>query len=142
MARAALPDVGTRQLEAVLALAEYGSFVAAAARLRLSQPALTRNAHGAGTAWYLSTKPDTATLRRILVDVLAHAGVEVEEPPAGVEVVVRRSSSGTWRILLNHADSEATVHARGIDALTGERVDGVLALPAGAVRIVRTDAVG
>lgn len=43
MARTALPDVGTRQLEAVLALAEYGSFVAAAARLRLSQPALTRS---------------------------------------------------------------------------------------------------
>jgi DNA-binding transcriptional LysR family regulator len=42
MARAALPDVGARQLEAVLALAEYGSFVAAAARLRISQPALTR----------------------------------------------------------------------------------------------------
>jgi DNA-binding transcriptional LysR family regulator len=43
MARAAPPDVGTRQLEAVLALAEYGSFVAAAARLRISQPALTRS---------------------------------------------------------------------------------------------------
>src|SRR6185312_15969211 len=43
MARTAPPDVGTRQLEAVLALAEYGSFVAAAARLRLSQPALTRS---------------------------------------------------------------------------------------------------
>lgn len=40
--RGTSPDVGSRQLEAVLALAEYGSFVAAAARLRLSQPALTR----------------------------------------------------------------------------------------------------
>lgn len=42
MRRATLPDFSARQLEAVLALAEYGSFVAAAARLRLSQPALTR----------------------------------------------------------------------------------------------------
>ncbi len=42
MTRTALPDVGARQLEAVLALAEYGSFVAAASRLRMSQPALTR----------------------------------------------------------------------------------------------------
>jgi DNA-binding transcriptional LysR family regulator len=40
--RATLPDLSARQLEAVLALAEYGSFVAAAARLRISQPALTR----------------------------------------------------------------------------------------------------
>jgi len=43
MPRAALPDFSARQLEAVLALTEYGSFVAAAARLRLSQPALTRS---------------------------------------------------------------------------------------------------
>jgi DNA-binding transcriptional LysR family regulator len=43
MPRPALPDFSARQLEAVLALAEYGSFVAAAARLRLSQPALTRS---------------------------------------------------------------------------------------------------
>ena len=42
MQRATLPDISARQLEAVLALAEYGSFVAAAARLRLSQPTLTR----------------------------------------------------------------------------------------------------
>ncbi|MBX3499323.1 MAG: LysR family transcriptional regulator [Alphaproteobacteria bacterium] len=40
--RTALPDFTARQLEAVLALVEYGSFVAAAARLRISQPALTR----------------------------------------------------------------------------------------------------
>lgn len=43
MLRAALPDFSARQLEAVLALVEYGSFVAAAARLRISQPALTRS---------------------------------------------------------------------------------------------------
>ncbi len=42
MMHAALPDFSARQLEAVLALVEYGSFVAAAARLRVSQPALTR----------------------------------------------------------------------------------------------------
>lgn len=42
MQRATLPDISARQLEAVLALVEYGSFVAAAARLRLSQPTLTR----------------------------------------------------------------------------------------------------
>jgi DNA-binding transcriptional LysR family regulator len=43
LARAARPDFSARQLEAVLALVEYGSFVAAAARLRQSQPALTRS---------------------------------------------------------------------------------------------------
>jgi DNA-binding transcriptional LysR family regulator len=42
LTRTAIPDFSARQLEAVLALVEYGSFVAAAARLRMSQPALTR----------------------------------------------------------------------------------------------------
>lgn len=42
MATPALPDLSARQLEAVLAVAEYGSFIAASARLRISQPALTR----------------------------------------------------------------------------------------------------
>ena len=42
MPQTKLPDLGTRQLLAVLAIAEYGSFVAAAALLKTSQPALTR----------------------------------------------------------------------------------------------------
>lgn len=37
-----IPDIGARQLAAVLAVAENGSFVAAAAQLHMSQPALTR----------------------------------------------------------------------------------------------------
>ncbi len=36
------PDVSARQLRAVLAVAEYRSFIAAAAFLKISQPALTR----------------------------------------------------------------------------------------------------
>src|SRR4029077_6698240 len=36
------PDVTARQLRAVLAVAEYRSFIAAAAFLKTSQPALTR----------------------------------------------------------------------------------------------------
>ncbi|MEM1313017.1 MAG: LysR substrate-binding domain-containing protein [Pseudomonadota bacterium] len=42
MAAHRIPDIGARQLEAVLAVAENRSFVAAAAQLRVSQPALTR----------------------------------------------------------------------------------------------------
>jgi len=38
----ALPDVNSRQLRSVLAVAEYRSFIAAAAFLKTSQPALTR----------------------------------------------------------------------------------------------------
>jgi DNA-binding transcriptional LysR family regulator len=36
------PDITSRQLQTVLAVAEYASFIAAAARLKTSQPAVTR----------------------------------------------------------------------------------------------------
>jgi DNA-binding transcriptional LysR family regulator len=42
MPHASFPDLSTRQLVAVLAVAEYGSFMAAAALLKTSQPTLTR----------------------------------------------------------------------------------------------------
>src|SRR5882724_5840689 len=42
MRRDALPDLGSRELMAVIAVAEYRSFMAAAASLNLSQPAMTR----------------------------------------------------------------------------------------------------
>ena len=42
MQASSLPDVNSRQLRAVLAVAEYRSFIAAAAFLKTSQPALTR----------------------------------------------------------------------------------------------------
>lgn len=38
----ATPDLTSRQLQTILALAEYGSFIAAAALLKTSQPAVTR----------------------------------------------------------------------------------------------------
>ena len=43
MEQGPIPDIGSRQIAAVLAVAEYRSFVAAAASLRMSQPALTRS---------------------------------------------------------------------------------------------------
>ena len=42
MPPANVPDLTARQLHAVLAVAEYNSFIAAAAFLKTSQPALTR----------------------------------------------------------------------------------------------------
>ncbi len=42
MPPAPIPDLTARQLHSVLAVAEYNSFIAAAAFLKTSQPALTR----------------------------------------------------------------------------------------------------
>jgi DNA-binding transcriptional LysR family regulator len=42
MKSSGIPDLTSRQLQTVLALAEYGSFIAAASLLKTSQPAVTR----------------------------------------------------------------------------------------------------
>lgn len=42
MPQEALPDISSRQLRAVVAVAQYRSFIAAATALKLSQPAITR----------------------------------------------------------------------------------------------------
>jgi DNA-binding transcriptional LysR family regulator len=42
MATSGTPDLTSRQLQTILALAEYGSFIAAASLLKTSQPAVTR----------------------------------------------------------------------------------------------------
>lgn len=42
MPRETLPDISSRQLLAVVAVAQYRSFIAAATALRMSQPAITR----------------------------------------------------------------------------------------------------
>jgi beta-galactosidase len=69
-------------------------------------PAVTRNAVGAGAAWYLATSPDADTLARLLADAARQAGVApVLDLPAGVERVRR----GETVFVLNHTDSDVTV---------------------------------
>jgi beta-galactosidase len=61
--------------------------------------------------------------------------------PRDVEVVRRTGESGTYVFAINHTASDAKVplDAYGTELLTGERVAGRLAVPAGAVRVVRLD---
>jgi beta-galactosidase len=105
-------------------------------------PAVTRNA----SAWYVSTRLASEDLERLLASVCDHAGVASacgSVPPPGVEVV-RRAAPGqgaraSWLFAVNHGDEPASLPASGLELLTGEEVAGRLALPAGAVAIVRED---
>ena len=56
-------------------------------------------------------------------------------------MVQRNGESGTYVFVVNHTASEAKVplDAAGTELLTGERAAGRLAVPAGAVRVVRLD---
>ncbi|MFG2648183.1 beta-galactosidase [Streptomyces sp. NPDC048436] len=105
-------------------------------------PAVTRHQLGEGTAWYVSTRLTAADLDPLLAAACADAGVaERPELPRDVEVVTRHGDTGTYVFAINHTESDAKVplDAHGTELLTGERAAGRLAVPAGAVRVVRLD---
>ncbi|GGP94803.1 beta-galactosidase [Streptomyces roseolilacinus] len=106
------------------------------------RPAVTRHRLGRGTAWYVSTRLDAAGLDAVLDLACADAGVARRTGlPRDVEVVRRAGDSGRYVFAINHtaADAEVPLEGAGTELLGGGRVDGPLAVPAGAVRIVRLD---
>jgi len=130
------------------ALAEIGSGPLAGI------PAVVRNDFGAGTAWYVSTRPDPATLREILRRAAADAGVGFDtETPDTLELVRREAADGTrYLFAINHGDAAAAVPDRPegpgenppgrVDLLTGESFAGPAEVAAGAVRVLRTGRAG
>ena len=101
-------------------------------------PAVTRNERGDGSAWYVSTRTTGADLDGLVRAVLDDAGVALPvEHPAGLEVVVRHGDDVDFTFFVNHGDAEAdVVTGQGTELITGDTVDGRLAVPAGAVRVV------
>jgi beta-galactosidase len=92
-------------------------------------PAITRNTHGRGTAWYVSTRVDADGLSAVLAPVLAEAGIE--QPGAGhpqLEVIERAGEAGRYTVYINHADEPATL----------ETADGPLTISAGGTHVSRS----
>ncbi|MFD7975585.1 beta-galactosidase [Streptomyces sp. NPDC059071] len=104
-------------------------------------PAVTRHRLGRGTAWYVSTRPDAAALDHILGAACEDAGVATRPLPRDVEVVRRAGEEGRFLFALNHSaeDAKVPLEGPGTELLSGTPVDGHVAVPAGAVRVVRLD---
>ncbi|SCG54542.1 beta-galactosidase [Micromonospora halophytica] len=102
-------------------------------------PAVTRHRYGAGAAWYVSTRPDDETYRRLMVEAAHAAGVGPVCPaaPPGVEAVRRRAGEASWLFLVNHTDRPQRIPADGMDLLTDTPVDGEVVVPAGGVAVIR-----
>jgi beta-galactosidase len=111
------------------------------------RPAVTRrvlDGEGAGeggSAWYLSTLPDDATLGGLLEDVLSAASVgpAVDGLPVGVEATRRSEGSTSWLFLLNHTDDEQSVPAGGYDLVADAIIDGTVRLAPGGVAVLRQE---
>ena len=105
-------------------------------------PAATRHRLGAGTATYLGTRPDPASMARLLAATCAAAGVRpAATVPAGVEAVRRTGEAGSFLFLLNHHAAAVTVPlpGPGTDLLDGRRHEGALELPARGVAVLREE---
>ncbi|TFC07731.1 beta-galactosidase [Cryobacterium mannosilyticum] len=104
-------------------------------------PAVTRNPHGAGTAWYLATALEAGALRDLMRTVAQQARVTAVGPESdgSVEVVRRTSATASYLFIINHGGIELTLPAAGHELITGEPVGRVVRVPAGAVRVIRED---
>ncbi|MFJ7043428.1 beta-galactosidase [Streptomyces sp. NPDC101112] len=101
-------------------------------------PAVTRQRHGDGTAWYLATRPDPETLAALLHRIREEARVAPEHPvPEGIEVVRRRGAEAHYLFLIDHGGKGADVPAEGVELLTGTPVAGVVTVPPGGVAVIR-----
>ncbi|WP_216853275.1 beta-galactosidase [Phytoactinopolyspora halotolerans] len=105
-------------------------------------PATTRHRYGSGTAYYLSTVPDPASVRGVLERLCDDAGVQRPlgvRPPADVEVVVRRGANADYVFVLNHGDTPVEVTGPGEDLVTSTTTTGGLTVAPGGYAVVRTD---
>ncbi|OIH92503.1 beta-galactosidase [Curtobacterium sp. MCBA15_001] len=103
-------------------------------------PAVTRNAVGAGGAWYVSTVLEDDARSALLRQVLDAAGVRpdpVAEP--GLEVVRRRDDQHEWVFLLNHSDHQVAHTVTGHELVVDRPVDGATVVAPGGTQIIRTD---
>ena len=88
-----------------------------------SRPALTRRSHGSGSAWYLSTCPEPAALRKMFDEILAEAGIySVDVGERMVEIVTRTNGVTDYVFLLNHGTEPVvlTVAPGALNLLSGE----------------------
>jgi beta-galactosidase len=101
-------------------------------------PAITRNRHGRGSAYYLATRLDQAEMARLLHEVWTRAGVRPAfEAPAGVEATRRLGDDGSFLFLLNHSSEPAKVAVDGgHEVLSGRALDGGLELGAREVGLI------
>lgn len=104
-------------------------------------PAVTRNAFGDGTAWYLGTSLGKETLLEVVSDAARHAGIPTTGS-RGVEAVERVAGDSRYLFFINHTTQDYKHRVTGTELVLGTAVADVVVVPAGAVRVVRTDSPG
>ncbi|GGK90510.1 beta-galactosidase [Salinibacterium xinjiangense] len=101
------------------------------------QPAATSNVFGEGRAIYVATALDDDSYAELMAGALTEAGVVGHALGRDVEVVSRSNDTDRFVFVINHSDREVSFTGTGTELTTGERVEGTVFVPAGAVRVLR-----
>ncbi|OXS55583.1 hypothetical protein B1A99_22965 [Cohnella sp. CIP 111063] len=108
-------------------------------------PAVTRHRYGAGSAYYIGTEPDAATLNALFGRIAGEIGLSpaLPELPQGVEAVVRSGEAEDGRVrefvfLINHLNGPVSFRLSGrhVDLLSGEAVEGAASLEPNGVMVL------
>ena len=105
-------------------------------------PALTRNTHGDGTAWYLATRLEQTGIDALAARLLAEANVDARRPTGrrlgGRPSPQRRTDApgSSWSTTVT---SSSRCRVAGLDLVSARRTDGLLRLAAGGVAVVEED---
>ncbi|HWS32341.1 MAG TPA: Beta-galactosidase C-terminal domain, partial [Actinoplanes sp.] len=100
-------------------------------------PAITRNRHGAGTAWYIATNTNLSDL---LKEAAVTAGARTGEKNKHLEVVRRKDGGRSYLFVINHSPDPVELPATGHDLITGQPVTGALLVEGGGVAVIREEA--
>lgn len=107
-----------------------GKYADASTRFYRDTPALTMNAYGDGTAYYLAARMQTDFLIDFYRDALTLAGVETHDMPLGIMRSVRSDGENQYLFLMNFypEDNEAELDGSYTDLLTGKAESGKVTL--------------
>jgi beta-galactosidase len=106
------------------------------------QAAITRNEHGSGVGWYVSTHVTGEALTVFLDGVYADAGVVPDRSlPREVEVIRRRGVSAEnavdFTVVLNHTDEPVPISVQGDGLLNGSIDAAEHSVGGGGVEVIR-----
>jgi len=106
-------------------------------------PAITRNAYGRGTSYYVGTFPDASGMDWLMTRVCDEFGIKPVHPnaPAEVELLHRTNGGSSFLFVLNHSAEKVSIQLdrQGLDLLTGAQVNATIELEPTGVAIIQTD---
>ncbi|HJA67957.1 MAG TPA: beta-galactosidase [Candidatus Mediterraneibacter cottocaccae] len=103
-------------------------------------PAVARKQNGKGNAWYIGTRTDRDTLKKIIKMVCAGSGIAIKELPPEVEFHSRYNEKYEYQFYFNYGESDAVIwDCRGFNLLTGESVSSYIRLKPGEQALIRSE---